>query len=150
MKTHEAQGKKRWKVVKEADDEYSDREWEDVEGRSSGPLCPSQVESEERRAAGLPDPQAQARAGPSRRTGARRRNLTLGQARGGASSRVSRHAVGAGTRRHELTREQARGGLSRRAAVGSGTRWREQAREGLAGGRIRRRGGAKNPSSDTM
>ncbi|KAG8095359.1 hypothetical protein GUJ93_ZPchr0012g20804 [Zizania palustris] len=31
MKTHEAQGKKRWKVVKEADDEYSDREWEDVE-----------------------------------------------------------------------------------------------------------------------
>ncbi|KAG8095118.1 hypothetical protein GUJ93_ZPchr0012g22128 [Zizania palustris] len=31
MRTHEAQGKKRWKVVKDANDEYSDREWEDME-----------------------------------------------------------------------------------------------------------------------
>ncbi|KAG8088551.1 hypothetical protein GUJ93_ZPchr0010g8810 [Zizania palustris] len=36
MKTHEAQGKNRWKVVKDVDDEYSDREWEDVEEVASG------------------------------------------------------------------------------------------------------------------
>ncbi|KAG8094969.1 hypothetical protein GUJ93_ZPchr0012g20871 [Zizania palustris] len=77
MKTHEAQGKKRWKVVKEADDEYSDREWEDVEVvvekevvkwmvvvknkeermmmRREELCCPSRVEGEERRAARLPE-----------------------------------------------------------------------------------------------